>query len=111
MAEIDGKGIALRCRKELKKRVREYTEAHGSPPGLGVILTVMGFAWLDVPESEEQSLGQILFAVTPLVAGVGTGAVLAFINQGLLHLASTRVESLRTASRTTRCSTGSTDCR
>jgi len=69
-------------------------------PLLGVILTVMGFAWLDVPESEEQSLGQILFAVTPLVAGVGTGAVLAFINQGLLHLASTRVESLRTAART-----------
>ena len=69
-------------------------------PLLGVILTVMGFAWLDVPESEEQSLAQILFAVTPLVAGVGTGAVLAFINQGLLHVASTRVESLRTASRT-----------
>lgn len=69
-------------------------------PLLGVILTVLGFAWLEVPESTEQSLGDILFAVTPLVAGVGAGAVLAFINQGLLHVAGNKSESLRIMART-----------
>jgi len=68
-------------------------------PLLGVILTVMGFWWLEV-DSQEQTLGDILFAVTPLVVGVGTGAVLAFINQGLLHVAGIRAESVRMAART-----------
>lgn len=35
---IDGKRTALECRKALKSRVAEYTEAKGYPPGLGVIL-------------------------------------------------------------------------
>jgi hypothetical protein len=67
-------------------------------PLLGVVLTVAGFYWLDV-SNDEQSLQSILLAVTPLVAGVGTGAVLALINQGLLHVAGRSVESLRLVAR------------
>ncbi|MEZ6070820.1 MAG: hypothetical protein R3C10_11250 [Pirellulales bacterium] len=63
-------------------------------PLLGVILTVVGFGWLKLPD-ESESLDGVLFAVTPLVAGVGAGAVLAFINQFLLHAAGTQVEGLR----------------
>jgi hypothetical protein len=68
-------------------------------PLLGVVLTVAGFYWLHVGE-EDQSLQTILLAVTPLVSGVGTGAVLALINQALLHIAGRRVESLRMTART-----------
>jgi methyl-accepting chemotaxis protein len=68
-------------------------------PLLGVVLTVVGFYWLDVRQGDE-SLQSIMLAVTPLVGGVGTGAVLALINQGLLHIAGRRVESLRMAART-----------
>jgi hypothetical protein len=67
-------------------------------PLLGVVLTVAGFYWLHVGD-EDQSLQTILLAVTPLVSGVGTGAVLALINQALLHIAGRRVESLRTTAR------------
>ncbi|HVU89556.1 MAG TPA: hypothetical protein VFE62_17105 [Gemmataceae bacterium] len=69
-------------------------------PLLGVILTVAGFWFLKVDESGEMRLQDILFAVTPLVSGVGTGAVLALINQGLLQWTSQRIESLRMAART-----------
>lgn len=68
-------------------------------PLLGVVLTVAGFFWLNVGENE-QSLQSILLAVTPLVSGVGTGAILALINQVLLHIAGRRVESLRLTGRT-----------
>ena len=68
-------------------------------PLLGVVLTVAGFYWLHVGD-EDQSLQTILLAVTPLVSGVGTGAVLALINQALLHIAGRRVESLRMTART-----------
>ena len=68
-------------------------------PLLGVVLTVVGFYWLNVGE-EVQSLQSILLAVTPLVSGVGTGAVLALVNQALLHTAGRRVESLRMWART-----------
>ncbi|HJQ80022.1 MAG TPA: hypothetical protein VJ828_08710 [Lacipirellulaceae bacterium] len=68
-------------------------------PLLGVVLTVVGFYWLEINETQEQSLQAILLAVTPLVAGVGTGAVLALINQVLLHVAGRRVEALRMAAR------------
>jgi methyl-accepting chemotaxis protein len=68
-------------------------------PLLGVVLTVIGFYFLEINDEQEQSLQSILLAVTPLVAGVGTGAVLALINQVLLHLAGRRVESLRLAAR------------
>lgn len=67
-------------------------------PLLGVVLTVAGFYWLRVGDGD-QSLQTILLAVTPLVSGVGTGAVLALINQALLHLAGRRVESLRMTAR------------
>jgi len=67
-------------------------------PLLGVILTVWGFAWLEVPENAE-ALGDILFVVMPLVAGVAAGAILAFINQILLQLAGNKAEALRTAAR------------
>jgi hypothetical protein len=69
-------------------------------PLLGVILTVAGFWYLRVEDSGEMRLQDILFAVTPLVSGVGAGAVLALVNQGLLHGASQRIESLRMAART-----------
>jgi hypothetical protein len=68
-------------------------------PLLGVVLTVAGFYWLNVSK-EDQSLQSILLAVTPLVSGVGTGAMLAIINQALLHIAGRRVESLRMSART-----------
>jgi hypothetical protein len=67
-------------------------------PLLGVVLTVAGFFWLNVGE-ENQSLQNILSAVTPLISGVGMGAVLALINQLLLHVAGRRVESLRMTAR------------
>src|SRR6476620_9002402 len=51
-------------------------------PLLGVVLTVAGFYWLHVG-NEDESLQTILLAVTPLVSGVGTGAVLALINHAL----------------------------
>lgn len=69
-------------------------------PLLGVVLTVVGFFWLNVDNFEEQSLGRILALVTPLVSGVGAGAVLALFNQLLLHVASRRVEILRVAAHT-----------
>jgi hypothetical protein len=68
-------------------------------PLLGVVLTVVGFYWLNVDESGEQSLESILLAVTPLVSGVGAGAVLALINQILLHAVGSRLERLRMAAR------------
>jgi len=68
-------------------------------PLLGVVLTVAGFYWLHIGDGD-QSLQTILMAVTPLVSGVGTGAVLALVNQALLHIAGRRVESLRMTART-----------
>jgi hypothetical protein len=67
-------------------------------PLLGVVLTVAGFFWLNVG-GDDQSLQNILLAITPLISGVGTGAVLALINQLLLHVAGRRVESLRMTAR------------
>lgn len=68
-------------------------------PLLGVILTVVGFYWLKVDESDEQSLQSILLSVTPLVTGVGAGAALALVNQVLLHFVGGRVEKLRMLAR------------
>lgn len=67
-------------------------------PLLGVVLTVIGFYWLELGD-DEQSLQTILLAVAPLVSGVGAGAVLALVNQVLLHVAGHRAESLRLAAR------------
>jgi uncharacterized protein YoxC len=68
-------------------------------PLLGVIITVLGFMLIDFSRTGEQSLGELLLIVAPLVAGVGTGAVLAFINQWLLHLVGGNVERVRYAAR------------
>lgn len=68
-------------------------------PLLGVVLTVVGFFFLNVNEAGSESLGSILMAVAPLVSGVGAGAVLALINQVLLHAVGVRFESLRTTAR------------
>jgi hypothetical protein len=68
-------------------------------PLLGVVLTVVGFYWLDFNEAGAESLQTIMTAVTPLVSGVGAGAVLALINQILLHLAGGRLERLRMTAR------------
>jgi hypothetical protein len=69
-------------------------------PLLGVILTVIGFGWLHFEDAESQSLNQLIGAVSPLVIGVGAGAVLAAINQVFLHFAGSRAEGLRMAART-----------
>lgn len=68
-------------------------------PLLGVVLTVVGFFWLKVDESGEQSLQTILIAVMPLVSGVGAGAVLALVNQALLQAVGGRLERLRMTAR------------
>jgi predicted nucleic acid-binding Zn-ribbon protein len=68
-------------------------------PLLGVILTVVGFMWVDPPEDQELSLGEMIAQVFPLVLGVGTGAALALINQFMLHLAGGKAESLRMKAR------------
>ncbi|MBA3482474.1 MAG: hypothetical protein H0T51_11720, partial [Pirellulales bacterium] len=68
-------------------------------PLLGVVLTVVGFYWLKIDESGEQSLQTILKAVTPLVSGVGAGAVLALLNQALLQAVGGRMERLRMTAR------------
>jgi ABC-type transporter Mla subunit MlaD len=68
-------------------------------PLLGVVLTVIGFFMLEVPERAEQSLSDILYTITPLVAGVGTGGALALINQWLLHFAGNKVEAVRMSAR------------
>lgn len=68
-------------------------------PLLGVILTVLGFAWVQPPDNVELKISEMLNLVTPLVAGVGTGAILALINQGLLHVAGGKAETLRMLAR------------
>jgi chromosome segregation ATPase len=68
-------------------------------PLLGVVMTVLGFLVLKVPETESQTLADILYAVMPLVAGVGAGGALALINQGLLHIVGNKVESVRNSAR------------
>lgn len=69
-------------------------------PLLGVIITVLGFLLADFSQTGEQSLGELLLVVAPLAAGVGTGALLAIINQGLLHVVGGQVEWVRYAART-----------
>lgn len=68
-------------------------------PLLGVLITVAGFVTLKLPDSSEQSLRDILLAVTPLVTGVGIGAALAFVNQWLLHACGLYADTLRVRAR------------
>ena len=67
-------------------------------PLLGVVLTVLGFPFIEVPAGAEMQ--EMLGVVAPLVAGVGTGAVLALVNQFLLHVVGGRTEALRVTGRT-----------
>lgn len=69
-------------------------------PLLGVVLTVIGFYWLEVDGASEQSLQTILGSVTPLISGVGAGAMLALLNQFLLQGVGGRLERLRMTART-----------
>ena len=73
-------------------------------PLLGVILTVGGFILLLLTETKkmtaELAMSDILYLVMPLILGVGIGAALALINQGLLHFLGVRVEAVRDAART-----------
>lgn len=69
-------------------------------PLMGVVLTVIGFYWLEVDKASEQSLQTILTSVTPLISGVGAGAVLALLNQVMLQAVGGRFERVRMAART-----------
>lgn len=66
-------------------------------PLVGLLITVIGFFFLQTPTSDNGDVKQILYALTPLILGVGTGASLALINQVLLHLASNNTDALRAA--------------
>jgi hypothetical protein len=68
-------------------------------PLLGVVLTVIGFYWLKIDNAAEQSLQTILVSVTPLISGVGAGAVLALLNQCLLQSVGGRLERVRLSAR------------
>lgn len=82
-----------------------WLEGHGSylflqrmgimAPLVGLLITVLGFFFLQPPTADSGDLRQILHALTPLVLGVGTGATLALINQVLLHLAGKGTDALR----------------
>jgi len=66
-------------------------------PMVGLLITVVGFFFLQPPTAGNGDLKQILYALTPLILGVGTGASLALINQVLLHCAGNNTDALRTA--------------
>ncbi|MFO0180872.1 MAG: hypothetical protein ACK517_03710, partial [bacterium] len=54
-------------------------------PLLGVILTAVGF-WGFEPPSDTEAFSEIVQSITPMFVGVGAGALLALINQGLLAI-------------------------
>lgn len=68
-------------------------------PLLGVIVTVLGFLLIDFSPAGDQNLDELVWLVAPLAVGVGTGALLAFINQWLLHLVGGQVEQVRFTAR------------
>ena len=68
-------------------------------PLVGLLITVIGFLFLQPPSAETNDLAEILHSLSPLVMGVGTGALLALINQVLLFLAGKRADGLRNAGR------------
>jgi ABC-type transporter Mla subunit MlaD len=68
-------------------------------PLVGLLITVIGFLFLKPPSAETNDLAEILHSLSPLVMGVGTGALLALINQVLLFLAGKRADGLRVAGR------------
>lgn len=94
-------------REDALAQLDNWLEGHGSylflqrtfimAPLIGLLITVIGFFFLQPATSDSADLKQILYALSPLVLGVGTGAALALFNQLLLHLAGKGTESVRTA--------------
>lgn len=93
-------------REDVLAQLDNWLEGHGSylflqrmgimAPLVGLLITVVGFFFLQPPTTDNGDLKQILYTLTPLVLGVGTGASLAIINQLLLHLAGKATDTLRT---------------
>ncbi|MFZ1935264.1 MAG: methyl-accepting chemotaxis protein [Thermoguttaceae bacterium] len=93
-------------REDVLAQLDNWLEGHGSylflqrmgimAPLVGLLITVIGFFFLQTPTADSGDLKQILYSLTPLVLGVGTGATLALINQLLLHLAGKGTDNLRT---------------
>lgn len=68
-------------------------------PLMGVLLTAVGLFLLRLPSGNELGLNQILSSIWPLFIGVGRGALVAVINQFLLHCAALRIEDVQAAGR------------
>lgn len=93
-------------REDVLAQLDNWLEGHGSylflqrmgimAPLVGLLITVVGFLFLQPPTADSGDLKDILYTLTPLVLGVGTGASLALINQLLLHLAGKGTDTLRT---------------
>ncbi len=94
-------------REDALAQLDNWLEGHGSylllqrmglmASLLGLLLTVGGFMFIELPVADALDLRLILATLTPLILGVGTGASLAFINQVLLHLAGNGTDTVRTA--------------
>jgi len=68
-------------------------------PLLGVLLTVLGAMTLELRPEDLRQLDVMFSRVVPVIAGVGVGALLAFVNQWLLHAAGRSAASLRITAR------------
>ena len=68
-------------------------------PLLGVLLTVVGAMTLELKPEDLRQLDIMFARVVPVIAGVGVGALLAFVNQWLLHAAGRYAASLRIIAR------------
>lgn len=64
-------------------------------PMVGLLVTVAGFLFLDPVATTDWDLKQILHALSPIVLGLGIGAVLTIINHFLLHMAGKKTDSVR----------------
>jgi len=69
-------------------------------PLLGVLMTVGGAMLLNPTTDDLKRLDALYKQVIPVIAGVGIGALLAFVNQWLLHFCSRSADKLRLAART-----------
>ena len=62
-------------------------------PMIGLLLTVAGFLSVDLPTTADWDLRQIIQTLSPIILGVGVGALLAIINLlVLLHLLEKKIE-------------------
>ena len=70
-------------REDVLAQLDNWLEGHGSylflqrmgimAPLVGLFITVIGFFFLQTPTADSGDLKQILYSLTPLVLGVGTG--------------------------------------